>query len=372
MTGSKSSLRPGDTVARLSGDEFIIVCPELDNEAQVQGIASRLVDAMAAPFDLGRIAVDISASIGIGFAVSGDDPERLLHRADVAMYQVKRRGGAHHRLVDVSEQARTEDSDSLRRDLHQALAQQELRLEYQPVVRGNDGRVNCVEALLRWDHPGRGPISPAVLIPLAEASGDIIDIGQWVLERACIDRHRWEGGSDDEPFVMSVNVSAFQLMAPGFVDTVADVVARTNTKPQELCVEITESAFVQDAERALSILTRLTQLGVAVALDDFGTGYSSLTYLKHFPVDVLKIDKSFIGDLTEDASSHAIVFKTIELAQLLDVRVVCEGVETKEQYREVAALGSDYSQGYYLSRPLRPEVLDRRASHGRRAWTISC
>jgi EAL domain-containing protein (putative c-di-GMP-specific phosphodiesterase class I) len=199
------------------------------------------------------------------------------------MYQVKGRGGAHHRLIDVSEQARTEDSDSLRRDLHQALAQHDLRLEYQPVVRGNDGRVNCVEALLHWDHPVRGPISPAVLIPLAEASGDIIEIGQWVLERACIDRHRWEGESDDEPFVMSVNVSAFQLMAPGFVDTVADVVARTNTRPQELCVEITESAFVQDAERALSILTRLTQLGVAVALDDFGTGYSSLTYLKHFP-----------------------------------------------------------------------------------------
>jgi diguanylate cyclase (GGDEF)-like protein len=367
----KDLLRPGDTVARLSGDEFIVVCAELDSEAQVQGIATRLVDAMAAPFDLGRIVVDLSASIGIAFAGSGDDPEQLLHRADVAMYQVKRKGGGHHRLIDVSEQARTEDSDSLRRHLHQALAHHELRLEYQPVVRRADGRVNCVEALLRWDHPGRGPISPTVLIPLAEASGDIIEIGEWVLEQACIDRRRWESKTGEEPFVMAVNVSAFQLMAPGFVAMVADVIARTNTMPQHLCVEITESAFVQDADRALAVLTQLKQLGVAVALDDFGTGYSSLTHLKSFPVDLLKIDQSFIGDLTEDASSHAIVFKTIELAQLLDVAVVCEGVETKEQYSEVAALGSDYCQGYYFSRPMRAESVDRRVGDCGGAWTIA-
>ena len=368
----KELLRPGDTVARLSGDEFIIVCPELDSEAQVQGIAARLVDAIAEPFDLGRIVVDLSTSIGIAFAASGDDPEQLLHRADVAMYQVKRKGGGHHRLIDVSEQARTEDSNSLRRDLHQALSLHELRLEYQPVVRGVDGRVNCVEALLRWDHPGRGPISPTVLIPLAEASGDIIEIGQWVLEQACVDRHRWESLTGREPFVMAVNVSAFQLMAPGFMAMVTDVVTRTKTMPQHLCVEITESAFVQDAERALAVLTQLKQLGVTVALDDFGTGYSSLTYLKNFPVDILKIDQSFIGDLTEDASSHAIVFKTIELAQLLDVAVVCEGVETREQCREVAALGSDYCQGYYFSRPVRAEVLDRGLGDCRGAWTITC
>jgi diguanylate cyclase (GGDEF)-like protein len=367
----KELLRPGDTVARLSGDEFIIVCHELDSEAQVQVIATRLVDAMAAPFELGRIVVDLSASIGIAFAASGDDPEQLLHRADVAMYQVKRKGGGHHRLIDVSEQGRTEDSDSLRRHLHQALAHHELRLEYQPVVRGSDGRVSCVEALLRWDHPGRGSISPTVLIPLAEASGDIIEIGQWVLEQACMDRHRWENKTGDEPFVMAVNVSAFQLMAPGFVAMVADVVARTNTMPQHLCVEITESAFVQDAERALAVLTQLKRLGVTVALDDFGTGYSSLTYLKSFPVDILKIDQSFIGDLTEDASSHAIVYKTIELAQLLDVAVVCEGVETKEQYREVASLGSDYCQGYYFARPMRAEELDRRVGECTGAWTIT-
>jgi len=367
----KELLRPGDTVARLSGDEFIVVCHELDSEAQVHAIATRLVDAMAAPFELRRIVVDLSASIGIAFAASGDDPEQLLHRADVAMYQVKRKGGGHHRLIDVSEQARTEDSDSLRRHLHQALAHHELRLEYQPVVRGTDGRVSCVEALLRWDHPGRGPISPTVLIPLAEASGDIIEIGKWVLEQACIDRHRWENKTGDEPFVMAVNVSAFQLMAPGFVAMVADVLARTDTMPQHLCVEITESAFVQDAERALAVLTQLKRPGVTVALDDFGTGYSSLSYLKSFPVDILKIDQSFIGDLTEDASSHAIVFKTIELAQLLDVAVVCEGVETKEQYREVAALGSDYCQGYYFARPMRAEVLDRRVGECDGAWTIT-
>jgi EAL domain-containing protein (putative c-di-GMP-specific phosphodiesterase class I) len=170
---------------------------------------------------------------------------------------------------------------------------------------------------------------------------------------------------------MAVNVSAFQLMAPGFVAMVADVLARTDTMPQHLCVEITESAFVQDAERALAVLTQLKRPGVTVALDDFGTGYSSLSYLKSFPVDILKIDQSFIGDLTEDASSHAIVFKTIELAQLLDVAVVCEGVETKEQYREVAALGTDYCQGYYFARPMRAEVLDRRVGECDGVWTIT-
>jgi diguanylate cyclase (GGDEF)-like protein len=366
----KQMLRPGDTLARLSGDEFIIVCHELDDEEQVQGIATRLVDAMAAPFDLGGIVVDLSASIGIAFAAPGDDPERLLHKADVAMYQVKRKGGAHHRLIDVPEQTRTETSDSLQRDLRHALRQHQLRLEYQPVVRVADGRVNCVEALLRWDHPDRGPISPAVLIPLAEASGDIIEIGQWVLEQACTDRHRWENKSGDEAFVMAVNVSAFQLMAPGFVAMVVDVISRTNTQAEHLCVEVTESAFVQDAELALAVLTQLKRLGVLVALDDFGTGYSSMTYLKNFPVDVLKIDQSFIADLTQDASSHAIVLKTIELAQLLNVVVVCEGVETAEQFREVAELASDYCQGYYFSRPMTADMLDKSASDSE-PWIIS-
>jgi diguanylate cyclase (GGDEF)-like protein len=364
-------MRPGDTLARLSGDEFIIVCHELDDESQVEGIAKRLDEAIALPFDLDGLAELLTASIGIAFADDGDNPEDLLHRADVAMYQVKHKGGAHHQIIDRAEQDISAYSDSLRRDLRHAVERHELRLEYQPVIRTTDGRVSGVEALLRWDHPERGLISPAVLIPLAERSGDIIEIGKWVLEQACRDRHRWENKTGDDLFIMAVNVSAHQLMAPGFVSTVKTLLSSTNTKAEHLALEVTESAFVQDAQRALTVLSQLKQLGVIVALDDFGTGYSSLSYLRQFPVDVIKIDQSFVADLTEDTSSHAIVLKTIELAHLLNLMVISEGVETAEQFRHVAALRSDLCQGFFFARPMSPEMLDEITSALTTAWTIS-
>ncbi len=347
----KAMLRPGDTLARLSGDEFIIVCHELDDETLVEGIAARLSDALALPFSLGGIAVDLSASIGIAFAQQGDNPEQLLHKADMAMYQVKRKGGAHHQLLDVLEQDLMEYKDSLQRDLRHAAGRQQLRLEYQPVVRVSDGGVVSVEALLRWDHPERGLIPPSVLIPLAEQSGDIIEIGRWVLEQACNSRHRWQDAAGDDAFVMGVNVSAHQLMSPGFVSMVEKVIA--------------------DAELALAVLSKLKQIGILVALDDFGTGYSSLSYLRKFPFDMIKIDQSFVADLVEEGPSHAIVSKTIELAQLLDLLVVCEGVETAEQYHHVALLGSDYCQGYLFARPMTPDKLDHATRNSASPWVIS-
>jgi EAL domain-containing protein (putative c-di-GMP-specific phosphodiesterase class I) len=287
------------------------------------------------------------------------------------MYQVKRKGGACHQVFDEREQERTEYRDSLQLDAAHALERHQLRLDYQPVVRMTDHRVVCVEALLRWDHPDRGPISPGLLIPFAEESGAIVDIGQWVLQQACVDRHRWQYTAGDEPFVMDVNVSAFQLMAPGFVGMVRDVIAGTRTGGGQLCMEITEGAFVRDAERALDVLTQLKTLGVLVALDDFGTGYSSLSYLKEFPVDIVKIDQSFVADLESDNASHAIVAKTIELAHLLGLIVVCEGVETSEQYRQVGELTSDFSQGFFLSRPMSADRLDDTKTKGKSAWTIA-
>jgi diguanylate cyclase (GGDEF)-like protein len=364
-------LRPCDTLARLSGDEFIIVCEDLDEEVQIESIAARLVDVIAVPFDLGGVAVDISASVGIAFAGEGNDPEQLLHRADIAMYQAKRTGGAHHQVIDTRQQNATEYSDSVQRDLRHAIARQELRLEYQPMVRATDGRVKCVEALLRWDHPDLGPIPPAILIPLAEQSGDIMEIGQWVLQRACIDRHRWEDKTGDVEFVMGVNVSALQLTAPGFVTMVEDTLAHTRTSAEHLCLEVTEGVFVKDAKLALAVFSQLKQLGVSVALDDFGTGYSSLSYLRQFPVDIIKIDQSFIADLAEGTASYAIVSKTIELAHLLNLTVVCEGVETAEQDRQVAALTSDFCQGFYFSRPMTADMLDDMAGKGESAWTIA-
>ena len=366
----KAMLRPGDTLARLSGDEFIIVCHELAAEVLVEGIAARLSEALSLPFSLGGVTVELSASIGIAFAEQGDDPEQLLHKADMAMYQVKRKGGAHHQLLDVHAQDLMDYRESLQRDLRHAVERRQLRLEFQPIVRVRDGGVICVEALLRWDHPERGPIPPSVLIPLAEQSGDIIDIGRWVLEQACVNRHRWENAAGDESFVMGVNVSAHQLMAPGFVAMVERVILETETRADHLCLEVTESAFVQDAQLALSVLSQLKQLGILVALDDFGTGYSSLSYLRQFPFDIIKIDQSFVAGLIEDGASHAIVSKTIELAQLLDLLVVCEGVETPEQYHDLSVLGSDYCQGYYFARPMTPAALDHATTDSTPRWII--
>jgi diguanylate cyclase (GGDEF)-like protein len=366
-----SHLRPGDTLARLSGDEFVIVCPDLNEEGEVDGIGVRLDESMSQPFTLDAVTLTLSASIGIAFADSADSPEQLLHNADVAMYQVKHKGGGSHQVIDELERDLSEYNDSLQSDLQFAIARHELRLEYQPVVRVRDGRVLSVEALLRWDHPDRGPISPSILIPFAEESGDIIAIGEWVLEQACSDRHRWENSTGGEPFVMGVNVSAHQLMAPGFVAMVHNVMVRTGTSPSQLCLEITESAFVQDAQRALDVLSQLKESGVLVALDDFGTGYSSLTYLMDFPVDILKIDQSFISKLTDHGASYAIISKTIELAHLLGLLVVCEGVETTKQNLFVAALTSDFCQGYLFSRPMTAAMLDDSIGIDESAWSIS-
>jgi diguanylate cyclase (GGDEF)-like protein len=359
-------LRPSDTLARISGDEFVILCEDLDDESQAEVIAKRLVDAMAAPFTLKGIEVTVSGSVGLAFAAGGEqNPEQLLADADVAMYQAKRAGGGHHQIIDLRQQHLAENRESLQRDLQGALRRGELRTEYQPIVRTHDGVLLGVEALLRWDHPSRGAIPPMTLVPLAEQTGLIASIGHWVLEQACTDRLRWgrETGSTND-LGMAVNVSANQLMAPDFASTVAEVLASTGTKPALLTLEITESVFIRDSERALTILNDLKQLGVMLALDDFGTGYSSLIHLHRFPIDVVKIDRSFIADLARDRASFAIVAKVIELAHMLDMAVVSEGVETVDQLREVATLGTDSCQGYYFARPMSADSVETLTKDG--------
>jgi diguanylate cyclase (GGDEF)-like protein len=364
MTGL---LRPDDTLGRLSGDEFVILCEDLDEESQAELIALRIISALELPFELAGVHVEMSASVGIAFAGNGDQvPEHLLHDADKAMYQVKRKGGAHHQVIDLREQHLAEDRASLQRDLRGALQRQELRVEYQPIVSTDDGRVDGIEALLRWDHPTRGPIPPTTVVPLAEQSGLIGEIGRWVLAQACADRDRWAGQVNNDLGV-AVNVSAHQLMAPNFVAMVAAALASSNTIAENLTLEITESVFVQDAVRALIVLTELKQLGVKLALDDFGTGYSSLSYLKMFPIDIVKIDRGFVEDVTRDRSSHAIVSAVIDLAHALDIVVVSEGVENARQREEIAALGSESCQGFYFARPMSAdnlEALTRRGTAG--------
>ena len=351
-------LRPGDTLARISGDEFVILCEDLERWAEVDGIAARIVASIAESFVLSTVQVDITVSVGIAYSGRGDRlPDQLLQDADTAMYQAKRKGGARHQIVDLREQRIAADRVNLQRDLRGAVSRGELRTEYQPIVATANGQIVGVEALLRWDHPSRGLVMPNVIVPLAEQSGLITDIGRWILEQSCTAWTRWVGFGHPD-LTMSVNVSAHQLMAPDFSEVVSVVLDRAGTNPHLVTLEVTESVFVQDSERALVVLAELKEIGVTLALDDFGTGYSSLNYLKRFPIDIVKIDQAFIGDIERDASSHAIVVAVIDLAHLLGMTVVAEGVETRTQRARLASLGCDRCQGFYFSGPMSSGDLD--------------
>ncbi len=345
-------LRPGDSLARLASDEFVILCEDLDDATQATAMAVRFDAALARPFALADVKLNMTASIGIAFSRRGaDSPEDLLHDADLAMYRTKRRRGGELPAFDLRELALVEDRDRLEHALPGAADRGELHLAYQPIVAATDGRLTGVEALLRWKYPGRGPITPGIVIPLAENSGQIVEIGKWVLEQAWSDRHRWQSDSADDLSV-SVNVSAHQLMSAGFADTVAAVLDSGSIRPGLLTLEVTESVFVRDGERALFVLNDLKDIGVKLALDDFGTGYSSLGYLRRFPVDTVKVDREFVAQLAVDPASHTIVTAVITLAHGLGMTVVSEGVETAAQHRELTSLGCDSCQGFYFARPM--------------------
>jgi EAL domain-containing protein (putative c-di-GMP-specific phosphodiesterase class I) len=300
--------------------------------------------------------VTVTASLGVAFAGPGAKvPDQLLHDADVAMYQVKRQGGSNHQIIDLRQQRLSEQRTSLERDLRGAIARGELQTHYQPIVRTADGVLEGAEALLRWSHPMEGMVPPTTVVAIAEQTGQISQIGRWVLEQGCRACCGWEIPGGGAPLGVAVNVSAHQLMTAGFVDQVEEVLAATRTPPERLTLEITESVFVQDPNRALVVLDALKTLGVTLALDDFGTGYSSLSYLKRFPVDIVKIDQIFVTDMQRDASSAAIVETIIDLAHRLAIKVTAEGVETAQQRDEILRLGGETSQGYYFGRPVPAE-----------------
>lgn len=349
-------LRPGDTLARISGDEFVIFCEDLDSSAQVDAIAARVGAAVAAPFELSGVNVDVTASIGIAFWRE-QSSEQLLSDADTAMYQAKRKGGDRQQIVDLPDQERAAGRAALQRDLRHATARHELRTEYQPVVDIAGGTVEAVEALVRWDHPERGLVMPAVFVPLAEESRVIGEIGEWVFERACRDRQVWQNRRPTHEFAMSVNVSVQQVLAPYYAATVAAVLSRTQTSPESVTLEVTESVF-EDHDRALAVLRELKGIGVTLALDAFGTGPSSLNSLARFPIDIVKIDRTVTAGLAHDPASHAVVFAAVELAHILGMVVVAEGVETAEQHRHLAALGCDRGQGQYFAPPMGADDID--------------
>ena len=352
-------LRPGDTLARLGGDEFIVLCEDLDEESQVGIIADRVGKAFSAAFALTTVDIQISASVGIAFSGPAENvPAQLIQNADTAMYHAKRKGGDGHGIFDLRDQYLSDRRADLQRRLGVAQARQELRAEYQPIVSTAEGHVIGVEALLRWEHPTLGTIGPTTIIPLAEKSGVITDIGRWVLERACVDRRGLERHNSGRPLGVSVNVSVRQLMEADFAAVTAAVLRDTETDPALVTLEVTESVFIHDNERALIVLRDLKRLGVNIALDDFGTGYSSLSYLRQFPVDVLKMDRAFISDLDRDSTSRLIVHSVVDLAHGLNMEVVAEGVESAEQYAQVRALDCDSYQGFHFDRPRPREEME--------------
>ncbi len=345
-------LRPGDSLARLAGDEFVALCEGLDAHSQADTIAKRFGAALDPIFDLSGVEMQVTASIGIAFTGTGvEAPEELLQDADLAMYRSKRHRRTNCHVHDLRELHLAEHQAGLARSLPGALERGELHLEYQPIVNTLDGRVNGVEALLRWTHPSRGAVAPAVFIPFAEQSGQIVELGHWVLEQAWADQLQWREGQQAD-IAMSVNVSAHQFMSAGFASSVASVIDATTTDPGQLTLEVTESVFVRDEERALIVLDELKDIGVNLALDDFGTGYSSLGYLNTLPIDTLKIDQTFIAKISSEPGSQRIVTAIITLAHSLEMSVVSEGVETVAQKDALIKLGSDSCQGFYFARPM--------------------
>jgi EAL domain-containing protein (putative c-di-GMP-specific phosphodiesterase class I) len=318
----------------------------------VEVLANRIDQAFTTPFDAAGTLVSITASVGIAFAGRGHQlTDHLVSTADAAMYQAKRKGGARHQIIDLREVSRATERRDLERDLHTAIAHDQLELHYQPVVKSADGLVTGVEALLRWKHPSYGPIPPQKLIAIAEEIGLIADVGRWVLERACREHHKWQAKFPQQ-LCLGVNVSATQLMSPNFPSIVASVLTATTTDPSTLILEMTEDIFIADSERAGTALHDLKGLGVNVALDDFGTGYSSLSYLRKFPVDVLKIDQTFLVNLVEDPAGTVFLAAVTNLAHALGLSVTAEGVETQQQAAVVSAVGCESSQGFYYARPM--------------------
>jgi diguanylate cyclase (GGDEF)-like protein len=348
----KDTVRTHDTVARLGGDEFAVLC-EVTNESGAIRIADRISTELSRPFVVESAELVTGASIGIVTTDSSDlSPEVLIGKADTAMYRAK--SGRGSRTVVFDEAMGHEDAARLATEnaLRGALARQELHAHYQPIVSLLEGRTIGAEALLRWRHPQRGLLPPADFIPIAEQSGLIVPIGAWMLAEACREAARWseQHAKGQRPSV-SVNLSPRQLAQTDLVETVAGVLSETGLDPAQLGLEITESALMDDADSPLHKLSELKRLGVRLLLDDFGTGYSSLSYLRNFPFDVVKIDRSFVATLGESEDDGAILKAVVQMAAALEMSVIAEGVETREQADRLAALGYDRVQGFYFGRP---------------------
>jgi diguanylate cyclase (GGDEF)-like protein/PAS domain S-box-containing protein len=348
----RDAMRGGDTVARLGGDEFVVVCEGVDGSHGAIDLARRLAETVREPVVLRSGEHFVSASVGIAVAASPDDtPESLVRDADAAMYRAKDRGRGGYVLFDEEMRAQVLSRLRTEAELRHALEHDQLLLHYQPIVDVDSGHVVSVEALVRWQHPERGLVPPSQFIAVAEETGLIADLGRQVLEAACRQVAAWQSDLD-VPLGLCVNVSARQLADVRFPAEVAHIAQHSGLRPGTLGLEITESVLIEDAQSAMAVLAALDQQDLRLILDDFGTGYSSLSYLKRFPLDALKIDRSFVAGLGSDPDASAIVEAIIKMAQTLGLDVVAEGVETREQLHQLQRLACPRVQGYLFSRPL--------------------
>ncbi len=348
----KSFLREVDTIARLGGDEFTVVIEGVSQAEQLSGVAEKIRNALADPVDLDGRNMSVSASIGITlYPRDGEDIEQLIKNADIAMYHAKQRGGRQQfQFYEQGMGPLAAEHLELEAKLRQAIEKQEFLLHYQPVVDLASGRITGMEALVRWQSP-QGLIPPANFIALAEESGLILDIGRWVLRAACMQARKWQRDGLP-PLRLAVNLSPLQLRQENLLATVAEILRESGLAAQHLELEITENTVMERSRDAMATLTRLEQLGVKLSIDDFGTGYSSLAYLKQFPVHNLKIDRSFVRDITTDSDDAAIVRAMIAMAKSLGLGIIAEGVETRQQLEFLRAAGCNSYQGYYFSVPL--------------------
>jgi diguanylate cyclase (GGDEF)-like protein/PAS domain S-box-containing protein len=351
------AVRTGDTIARMGGDEFAILIEDPTEAEAPIAVAERLLAALEAPFERGARELFVHASVGVAASTtSGQTADDLLRDADVSMYTAKSNGKNRVEVFVPSMHEAATARLALKVDLERALLRGEFALVYQPIVNLGTGRIAGVEALVRWNHPRRGVVGPIEFIPVAEETGLIVALGRWVLEQACRQATAWDDETSKR-LTMSVNVSARQIQEPGFVDEVAQVLATTGLAPERLTLELTESVLMHDVDETASTLGALKALGIRLAIDDFGTGYSSLSYLRRFPIDELKIDRSFVATMNMGPDESGLVRSILKLGETLHLETVAEGIEQADQLAELQSLGAGLGQGYFFARPLTPEAL---------------